>query len=286
MTVDIPINNGALFKSESILLCGGGGSTKSGIKNKAILMDLEGAVKDEIILEKEHDSIMSIHSVDDFIVFCANDSKSNLKEKINNDIRVYKYSKKFELQWVGQAVFNPPAEYVRVVKISPNKEYILCGTTEKTIIATKLHQYSPLKGELPDEVYDIDFIDDTIAIITMPSQIAIIDIKPDRIENLFILPLPSYSGNKAAPIYRCSRLVQHKDKLKLLIVTNIGRSQGYLSWFDVQKEETIREVKDESNKENARRKSIATTNWKFKFIKTKCVSRESIRNIATSYFYY
>eukprot|EP00834_Sanchytrium_tribonematis_P002200 NODE_63_length_26141_cov_1.022656.p11 type:complete len:287 gc:universal NODE_63_length_26141_cov_1.022656:17325-18185(+) len=283
--MDIPINSGSIFNGNSILLGGGGGSSKSGIKNKLIMLDEKVVVRKELILEDEHDSIMSVHSVDDYIVFCANDSKTNIKENINNDLRVYKFiNGEFEQQWKGQAIFKPPSEYVRVVRISPKKDYILCGTTEKTIVATKLDRYSILKGELPDEVYDIDFIDDTIAILTMPSQISIIDIKPEKIENLFILPLPTYSGSKASPNYRCAKTIAFNNKQKLLIATNLGRDQGYLSWFDIQKEEEITKEIPEEDKENARRKSIVKVKWGFKFLKTNCVSKQPIRNIAIRYF--
>ena len=293
--VDIPINSGCLFSNNRILVGGGGGSTKSGIKNKVILMEENGSVIDDIVLQAEEDSVMALTTVDNLVLFCANDTKANIAKGINNDIRVYNYNndkkigQRFEFLWSGQAIQSAPEQYVRVIAVSPSKNYFLCGTTEKTIIYSLVNKYEPMRADMPDEIYDIDFIDTNIAIVTMPTQIAILEISADKIENLFILPPPSYPKSNAAPVYRCARHIVFGNKSnaatpvvknsKMLIVTNIGRSNGHLCWFDIKKTCTTKDV-DDSDKENKRRKSLLTTSWNFEFNKSNKISPQSIRSIA------
>ncbi|KAI9275107.1 WD40-repeat-containing domain protein [Helicostylum pulchrum] len=169
-TVGIPIFGLAFTSSKQLVMGGGGGAGRSGVKNRLSSYKVDVRRKD---LEEDatfefdagEDAPMSLdaHPVDHFIVTGVNTSLENMSEGRNENCRIFKIeSDKITLDKSTNTLSSKKQEdFQRVVRFSQDGTLVATGTTDGKVHVFQYPGFDlltePIIVSTEDEVLDVDF---------------------------------------------------------------------------------------------------------------------------------
>ncbi|KAI9482956.1 MAG: WD40-repeat-containing domain protein [Benjaminiella poitrasii] len=169
ISVGIPVFSLGFTSNNQLILAGGGGASRSGVKNKLVSYKIETRRKDleedaTFEFESDEDAPMSldVHPTKPFVITGVNESEKNMKNGINSNCRAFKIlDDKFELSKTLNTLESKKAEdYQRVVRFSEDGTLFATGTTDGKVNVFKYPEFEPLSkpitAAVDDEVLDVD----------------------------------------------------------------------------------------------------------------------------------
>ncbi|WWC66884.1 uncharacterized protein I206_100791 [Kwoniella pini CBS 10737] len=180
---------------ETLILGGGGGASRSGIKNKLKVCKVTKDGKSvnylsEFTLSSEEDAPMtlSIDKTGKQMITGVNASSSIVKDGNNQHCRVYKYSEEsvefVKGQKTIQAEWSDDYPYQKLTSLSPSNKFLAIGTTDDKVT---LLNYPSLDIIIPtfgvdDELVDLDWggEDGTLLIVTTTKSLYIYQVKDEN----------------------------------------------------------------------------------------------------------
>ncbi|TFK76068.1 hypothetical protein BDN72DRAFT_756973 [Pluteus cervinus] len=203
-----PIYSSAFLSEHELILGGGGGATRSGIKNKLRLYNVKDDRSIELLheheLEKGEDAPMSMAAFagDNTVVCGINSVEELLKKGENQNCRVFSVNDK-KLSLLGTHGTLPPGEsddFQKVTVISQDGQLVaVAGAHDLAILSYPSLAPVAQQVHTEKEIYDVVFTASTIVVVTTSS--------------LLIYSLPS--------IVESSSQVSSKGKGKRKEITNL-----------------------------------------------------------------
>ncbi|KAI0722994.1 WD40 repeat-like protein [Earliella scabrosa] len=219
-----PVYSAAFVTPTEFVLGGGGGQSKTGIKNKLRLYHVEGDAKvellDELELASGEDAPMSMasHPQRSEIVGGINSSEDALKSGPNQNCRVYSIKdNKLSLSQTCSTLVLQAADddYQKVTVFSPNGSLLaVSGTRDLCILRypSLVPAASPIHLD-KGEIYDAAFSSTTLVVATtvnllvyaLPSEDGEASEKPKELELLQSIDRPTLPGKDAGSSFRSVR---------------------------------------------------------------------------------
>ncbi|KAJ7499072.1 WD40 repeat-like protein [Mycena latifolia] len=188
-----PIYSSAFLSPTHLVLGGGGGASRTGIKNKLRVYDVgeDRSINliDELELERGEDAPMSMatHLEAGTLACGVNSPEEKLSKGENENCRVYafKEQKLGLLQTHGTLVSGDLDDYQKVTAISPDgKLLVAAGTTSLQLLSFPSLAPAALAIKTDKEIYDVTFSQKTLVVATT--------------DNLLVYALPA-AQPKASP---------------------------------------------------------------------------------------
>ncbi|KAI7907685.1 WD40-repeat-containing domain protein [Cokeromyces recurvatus] len=169
VSVGFPVFGVGFTSNNQLILTGGGGASRSGVKNKLVSYKIESRRKEleedaSFEFEMNEDAPMSldVHPSKPFVVVGVNESEENIKKSINNNCRVFKIlDDKFELlKSLNTLESKKMEDYQRVIRFSQDGTLFATGTTDGKVNVFTYPEYEPLSKPMiistDDEILDVD----------------------------------------------------------------------------------------------------------------------------------
>ncbi|KAI0092471.1 WD40 repeat-like protein [Irpex rosettiformis] len=174
---NFPVYSSAFVSDDELVIGGGGGQSKSGIKNKLRLYKVQsGSIMtqlDELELEKGEDAPMSMTAIPETktIVCGINSAEDGLKDGLNQNCRTYTIeADKISFQ-ASTSTLKPDSvndDYQKVTILSPDHKFLaIAGTKDLSLLeypSLKLAA-NPITIE-KGEIYDATFSETTLVVAT------------------------------------------------------------------------------------------------------------------------
>ncbi|KAG9014942.1 hypothetical protein FRB94_007014 [Tulasnella sp. JGI-2019a] len=203
-----PVYSIGFLADDKVALGGGGGASKSGIKNKIRLYTVTPdalTLLDELELEPGEDApmTMAVNNHTSELVCGINSAQEKLKAGDNQNCRVYgtsgdKIARKqttSTLTILGEDI----DDYQKVTTFSPSGELLAVGCTDNQISVLAFPSLSPIAEpfRIPKnggDVYDIDFYNDHVVIACSKA--------------IYIASVPSASGSEKPPVLKILKSIE------------------------------------------------------------------------------
>ncbi|GJN93754.1 hypothetical protein Rhopal_006811-T1 [Rhodotorula paludigena] len=174
LDVRFPVYSIAFTDDNTVVLAGGGGSSRTGVKNRLSMYTVDVkkrqlSLVEEHELSKEEDAPMTVavHPPTKAMVAGINSSSAELEKGINENVRVFSYDdKSIKYEKRKQTISSTdPDHYQKVTAFSraESSPFLAVGSTNSEL---SLLSYPALDEVLPtltydgEEIYDADFNDD------------------------------------------------------------------------------------------------------------------------------
>ncbi|OZJ03779.1 hypothetical protein BZG36_03457, partial [Bifiguratus adelaidae] len=193
--VPIPVSCVGFTPNNKLVLAGGGGAGRSGVKNKLFVYDVQdGASPLSLVLEHEfsrdEDAPMSldVHPKDDVVVLGINGTEEQIKAGQDKACRVYKIDENSLalLESFPSVLSKESFYYQKVARFSPSGDYLLTGSTDGSFTSVKYPSFQPIipcKSITKDEVFDVDVDPDgTRAAVLTPKAIQLLNLEAGKFE--------------------------------------------------------------------------------------------------------
>ncbi|GAA5839243.1 hypothetical protein JCM9279_002638 [Rhodotorula babjevae] len=174
LDVRFPVYSIAFTKDDTVVLAGGGGSSRTGVKNRLSLYTVDVkkrqiSLVEEHELSKEEDAPMTVavHPQSKSLVAGINSSMAQLEKGVNENVRVFSYDDKaIKYEKRKQTITSTdPDHYQKVTAFSrtASSPLVAVGTTNSQL---SLLSFPDLDDVFPsitydgEEIYDADFNDE------------------------------------------------------------------------------------------------------------------------------
>ncbi|KAI0637920.1 WD40 repeat-like protein [Trametes polyzona] len=241
-----PVYSSAFVSPNELVLGGGGGQSKTGIKNKIRLYRAEGDKKLDLLHELElasgEDAPMSIaaHPQREEIVCGINSAQEALQSGQNQNCRVYEVKEdKISLSTTRSTleVHGEDDDYQRVTVFSPDGKYLaVAGTRDLSVLdyPTLNPAASPFHLE-KGEIFDATFSSKTLVVASTVNLLAFAlpseedndaktdgkDGQPPALELLKTVDRPELPGDDAGSSFRAARFHPHDEKTLFTILNTV-----------------------------------------------------------------
>ncbi|KAJ7095233.1 WD40 repeat-like protein [Mycena belliarum] len=188
-----PVYSSAFLSPTHLVLGGGGGASRTGIKNKLRVYDVSEdrsiTLVDELELERGEDAPMSMatHLEAGTLACGVNSAEEKLSKGENENCRVYafKEQKLGLLQTYGTLVSGDLDDFQKVTVLSPDgKLLVAAGTTSLQLLFFPSLAPAALALKTDKEIYDVSFSKNTLVVATT--------------DNLLVYALPA-AASKDSP---------------------------------------------------------------------------------------
>ncbi|KAG2206872.1 hypothetical protein INT47_007629 [Mucor saturninus] len=169
VTIGVPIFGLAFTSSNQLILGGGGGNTRSGVKNKLSSFKVDVRRKDleedaTFEFEKGEDAPMclDVHPRQDYVVTSVNSTVEDMMARKNTNCRHFKIAHdKFELEKALSTLQSEKEEdYQKVVRFSEDGSLVATGNTDGYVNVFRYPEFEaicePIQVSTDDEVLDVD----------------------------------------------------------------------------------------------------------------------------------
>ncbi|KAI8370199.1 quinon protein alcohol dehydrogenase-like superfamily [Blakeslea trispora] len=168
--IGIPVYALSFTFDNQLLIGVGGGSSRSGVKNKLVSYKVDvrrKALEEDATFEFEADEdapmSMDAHPSKPIVVTGVNESEESIKQSKNNNCRVFQVLEdKFELRKSFKTVQSKDSvDYQRVVRFSQDGTLVATGTTDGYLHVFQSPEWQslstePMRVATEDEVLDVD----------------------------------------------------------------------------------------------------------------------------------
>ncbi|KAJ7088610.1 quinon protein alcohol dehydrogenase-like superfamily [Mycena epipterygia] len=172
---EFPVHSSAFLSPTHLVLGGGGGASRTGIKNKLRVYDVGEnrsiTLIDELELKRGEDAPMSMATnLESGTLACGvNSPKESLSKGENENCRVYafKEQKLALLKTHGTLVSGDLDDFQKVTVLSPDgKLLVAAGTTSLQLLSFPSLAPTALAVETDKEIYDVTFSQNTLVVAT------------------------------------------------------------------------------------------------------------------------
>ncbi|KAL9558123.1 hypothetical protein MBANPS3_001072 [Mucor bainieri] len=169
VSVGIPVFGLGFTGNNQLILGGGGGASRSGVKNKLASYkidirrkDLEEDATFEFAATEDAPMCLDVHPSGPYVVAGVNGSEEDIKNGENNNCRTFKILEdKLELEKAVNTLESKKAEdYQRVVRFNESGTLVATGTTDGRVQVFKYPDFENVSPAITvsqdDEVLDVD----------------------------------------------------------------------------------------------------------------------------------
>ncbi|KAI8324305.1 WD40 repeat-like protein [Martensiomyces pterosporus] len=258
--VGFPVGCIGITAGNEIVLGGGGGPGRSGVKNKLALYSVDSKKRtlksiSEVVLSSDEDAptCLAIHPKDKVLVSSVNVDKKRIESGENSNCRVFKLLKKsIQKEKATKTICSTSdLDYQKTIAFDPAGKLIANGSTDGTLAVV---QYPSLRPAFPfieaaDEVNDLDFnsAGKWLAVAT-DRELKVIATKSG--EEVQTIDKPHTTSGESA-VFRFSRFGRGKGKLGAFrqqtgagvelqdvlytVLNTRSRKQAYIALWDTSK---------------------------------------------------
>ncbi|KAK4702009.1 prolactin regulatory element-binding protein, partial [Phenoliferia sp. Uapishka_3] len=179
LDVQFPVYALEFTADKIVILAGGGGSSRTGVKNRLSMYAIDTTTKQftlikEHELSKEEDAPMSIavNPATKAIIAGINSTEAKLKEGINENLRVFEYDDTSikSISSHSTLLSHSPDDYQKCTSFSrpsptSTSQFLAIGSTNSQLSLLSYPSlkpiFPPIKYDEKDEIYDVDFNDES-----------------------------------------------------------------------------------------------------------------------------
>ncbi|KAH9973057.1 quinon protein alcohol dehydrogenase-like superfamily [Lactifluus volemus] len=173
-TPGFPVYSATFLSPGELILGGGGGASKTGIKNKLRLYHVDEyltlKLADELELDKGEDAPMSMaaHPTGSSFVCGINSTEDKVKKGENLNCRVYGVSDDDKMEFVSSVgtLGKDPEDFQKVTVFSPDGAYLAVAGSNELSLLTVPELVSTSAHIDQGEIYDAAFSDNTLVVAT------------------------------------------------------------------------------------------------------------------------
>ncbi|KAF9110883.1 hypothetical protein BGX27_005751 [Mortierella sp. AM989] len=251
--IGIPVYCVGFTRDDELILAGGGGAGRNGVKNKITIYNIDSTDKSlkniaEKELSRDEDAPMSIgvHPKESVMAFGINSAVNKIEQGENENCRIFQYS-----DGVIDAVHNKgtlksknPDDYQKVTSFSRDGEMLATGGTDGVIA---LLRYPTLTTIIPaiqfegHEILDLDFSSDGAHIAVISAQtLWIISTETGKV--LKTISSPVTSNKKPCQFRKCR--FGRGEFTNILYTVNNGekKAKPYVCMWDASTWTNIRNL--------------------------------------------
>ncbi|KAF8978887.1 hypothetical protein BGZ46_006051 [Entomortierella lignicola] len=198
---------GFTHDNDELIIAGGGGAGRSGVKNKITDKSLKSVVEKELSRDEDAPMSMGVHPKESAMAFGINSAENKIEAGENENCRIFQYSDgKIEaVHNKGTLKSKSPDDYQKVTCFSKDGEMLATGGTDGVVA---LLRYPTLTAVVPviqftgHEILDIDFSNDG-AHIAAVSERTLWIISTETGEVVKTIASPVLDKNKASQFRKC-----------------------------------------------------------------------------------
>ncbi|KAJ6629148.1 WD40-repeat-containing domain protein [Mycena sp. CBHHK59/15] len=189
-----PVYSSSFLSPSHLVLGGGGGASRTGIKNKLRVYDVGEnrsiTLIDELELERGEDAPMSMatHPEASTLACGVNSPEEQLIKGANENCRLYSFKeqKLSLLRTHGTLISGDLEDFQKVTVLSPDSKFLAAaGTKSLQLLSFPSLAPAALAIKTEKEIYDVTFSKNTLVVATT--------------ENLLVYTLPTDSGSQSSP---------------------------------------------------------------------------------------
>ncbi|CAO3616053.1 unnamed protein product [Cunninghamella blakesleeana] len=250
VSVGIPIFGLGFTKTNQLILCGGGGAGRSGVKNKLCSYkvdirrkDLEEEAVYDISFDEDAPMCLSVHPNENVVVAGINSSPEKIKSGDNENCRLFNIDESAITfaKSVQTLKSQNEADYQKVVRFNKDGSLLATGTTDGVV---KVYKYSSSSSieELTsvqvvenDDILDVDFnTEDSKLTAVVADGIKLINLRGKNLGNVIQTVSASTVHKKYKVQFRAFRYgVAYSENLAFAVANSNGKSKaGFICILD------------------------------------------------------
>ncbi|CEP16695.1 hypothetical protein [Parasitella parasitica] len=171
VSVGFPVFGLGFTADNQLILGGGGGASRSGVKNKMVSYKIDVRRKDleedatfEFAATEDAPMCLDVHPSSPFVVVGVNGSEQDIKDGKNSNCRTFKILEdKLELETaISTLKSEDPEDYQKVVRFNEKGTLVATGTTDRQVQVFKYPEFESISQAITvsedenDEVLDVD----------------------------------------------------------------------------------------------------------------------------------
>ncbi|KAI8638978.1 WD40-repeat-containing domain protein [Parasitella parasitica] len=171
VSVGFPVFGLGFTADNQLILCGGGGASRSGVKNKLAAYKIDARRKDleedatfEFAATEDAPMCLSVHPSSPHVVVGVNESEQDMEQGTNNNCRTFKILEdKLELEKaINTLKSNKAKDYQKVVRFNEKGTLVATGTTDRQVQVFKYPEFDSVSQAITvsedekEEVLDVD----------------------------------------------------------------------------------------------------------------------------------
>ncbi|KAI8078799.1 quinon protein alcohol dehydrogenase-like superfamily [Halteromyces radiatus] len=238
--IGIPIFGVAFTKDNQLLLCGGGGAGRSGVKNKLCSYkvdirrkDLEEEAIYELPSDQDAPMCLTIHPTENVAVAGINTSPDSMKQGNNDNCRCYDIGET-EITFknaVKSMESKQEEDYQKTVRFNKDGTLLATGTTEGVVTTFKypsLEQVSRIQVVENNDVLDVDMNDEGAKLTAViPDGLKLISLRGRTAGTVIQTVSASTVHKKHTLQFRSFRYGSgFSENLAFAVANGIGKSKG------------------------------------------------------------
>ncbi|KAG0187031.1 hypothetical protein DFQ28_006950 [Apophysomyces sp. BC1034] len=254
--VGIPIFGLGFISSNRLIVGGGGGAGRNGVKNRLISYKVEVRRKDleeegvfEVPENEDAPMCLDVQLKDGAVIAGINKSEEAIKGSKNNSCRVFvvKEAAINEEEAVRTVESTSPDDYQKVVRFSHDGTLVATGTTDGQVHLFQYNSYNlkqSMTTNLKDEVLDVDInLENDKLTCVLRDGLKLVMLRGKNAGQVIQTLTASAVSKDLGLQFRYFRYGRGVSKEVGLAVANSKKSAGYICVLDAYTLETIKLVK-------------------------------------------
>ncbi|KAJ1884738.1 hypothetical protein LPJ66_010461 [Kickxella alabastrina] len=258
--VGFPIGCIGITQNNEVVLGGGGGAGRSGVKNKLAVYTIEKTglkSVSELVLSSSEDAptSLALHPKEKVLATSINASKAQIEKGENNNCRLFELKKKsIKAGKSTQSVCSTSDyDYQRCSAFDPSGKLLAGGSTNGTLSVIQYPQLVPAFPfiEASDEINDVDFnLSGKWLAVTTDKELKVISAKDGSVVQTIDNP---HTAKGTSAVFRFAKFgrskgskeftaLQTRIELKDVLYTVLNtrsRKQAYIAMWDTNKWERL-----------------------------------------------
>ncbi|OBZ85761.1 Guanine nucleotide-exchange factor SEC12 [Choanephora cucurbitarum] len=258
--IGIPVYTLSFTSNNQLLIGAGGGSSRSGVKNKLVSYKIDvrrKALEEDATFEFEADEdapmCMDAHPSKPIVAAGVNGSEEHVKQGKNRNCRVFQVLEdKFELEKAFKTVESKdPVDYQRVIRFSQDGALVATGTTDGYINVFKHPEWDslspePIRISTDDEILDVDInLEKEKLVCVVRDRICLINLRGKNIGKVVqTITSSSTVKNMGTVHFRAFRYGRgYTKQVGFAVLNGITKRGAYLIQYDAYSLDQLKRVK-------------------------------------------
>lgn len=256
VSIGYPIFGLAFTAENQLILGGGGGAGRSGVKNKlssykidARRKDLEEDASFEFSSEEDAPMCLDVHPKEHVVIAGVNSTQEGIKEGNNNNCRLFKIlEEKLELEKAVKTMDSKQVEdYQRVVRFSQDGSLIATGATDGKVHVLKYPGLEPVCASVlvdNDHILDVDINLEKEKLLCVSSkELKLVNLRNKKNLGKVVQTIPCTFKNMKCE-FRAFRYGRGFTKdFGFAIVNDVVKKAAYIVKYDAYTLEQVKMVK-------------------------------------------
>ncbi|KAG1122405.1 hypothetical protein G6F42_011511 [Rhizopus arrhizus] len=258
VSVGIPVFGLGFTRDNQLILGGGGGASRSGVKNKLASYkidirrkDLEEDATFDFAATEDAPMCLDVHPSGPYVVAGVNGSEQDMKDGKNNNCRTFKILEdKLELEKAVNTLESKKAEdYQRVVRFNESGNLVATGTTDGRVQVFKYPDFESVSPAIAvskdDEVLDVDInLENEKLTCVLRDGLKLINLRGKNVGQVVQTISSATIIKKSTAHFRAFRYGRGFTKdFGFAVVNGVTKSAAYIVKYDAYSFDQVKVVK-------------------------------------------